>query len=356
MKDLSAFLDHFALPLVKGGELHIGGPVDEATAAHFCEQIDAGGGAAAERVDEARAQVIAELCVRPPPLVLGAIDLRLALTLYNALALAHPDTERFTARSAARARVLAVSLDLAAVPKATTRAEVLGRHGLLWQLPALSRTDLHVRWWTGRAEFRGQRPPRRLLAWPGVRGVHVDRDEVPIHELLGFEEGVALHAALLGASPLTDLATPERVAPGFAWGHAQVVLADVELARAVAHGWIAPGRAPAALPAAGAAWERLLAQTAPAAEVRAATAFLVHVGVLAAMDDASVALEAPGAALFWALPDVVLPVAPILAQPPGVADEARLAARWTARRERAVELLGAHRIAELRQQLAARLG
>jgi hypothetical protein len=356
MKKLEDFLTRFVQPLVAGGDAHVGAPIDEARAAAWSEEI-AAVGAAAEAIDQAREAIAAELCVRPPRLVFGAEELRLAMALYNALALAHPATSTWTARSGARPRVLAVSRALCSLPPPSGQAGLVARHTLLWQLPALSRQDTTVRWWTGKAEFRGQRPPRRLTAWPGLRNVRVDPARVPVHELLGFEEGILLHAALLDASPLTDVLHPDRAAPGFAWGHAGTVLADVELARLVAHAWIAPDRVTATLPAAAAAWERLLHGAAPAVEVRATTAFLVHVGVLAALDEGTPADPADAAlALFWALPDVVEPVELALAAPPGIAAEARLDARWRARRARAVRTLGEDRIDSLRKSLEVRLG
>jgi hypothetical protein len=288
--------------------------------------------------------------------VLGETELRLALALYDVLALAHPATDSWTARDGARRRVLALCRALAGVPAAETRDEIVARHALLHMLPQLVRQDVRVRWWIGHADFKGQKPPRRLTAWPNARNVRVESETVPVHELLGFEEGVLVHAALLAASPLTELLQPDRPSPGFAWGRAGAILRDAELARAVAFAWLAPGRAGPAIAAAAEAWERMLHQAVTPAEARATTAFLVHLAVLAAMDEgATRELEGPAASLFWALPDVIAPIAPAIAMPPGAEADAALVRRWRALRAHALAELGDARVEELRRNAGARL-
>ncbi len=362
LKDAEAFLAGFVAPLVVGGELRVGAPIDEPRAKTWFDA--AGSGALAGStgdIDAARARLVAQAVVRPPELVLGADELRLAVALYNALALAHPDLERWSARAGKRRHVLAVSMAFADLPPAIERETLLARHALLARLFVVARQDVKVSWWTGKAEFKGQRPPSRLIAWPSVRGVRVEQEDVPLAELLGFDEGQRLLAALLDASPLTDVLAPERQAPSFAWRGPGVlaILRDAELARFVAHAWIDPARAPIVLPAAALAWERLLRQAASAAHVRAVTAFLVHVGVLAALADAPATTElgngVAGAGLFWALPQLAARVAPELAAPPGVQAERALADRWAALRERGLGIIGAPMADKLVAMFAARL-
>ncbi len=347
MKDVTAFLTDFVTPLLTGGELRIGRAIDAMRAKQFADAAESGAlaGDTAD-IDAARAAVVAQIVVRPPTLELGVDEMRLCIALYNALALAHPDLEGWTTRSGKRPLVLEVSLALAQLPLALTRPALLARHPMLARLHAAHRQDVRVQWWTGHAEFKGRKPPPRLTAWGGLRRVRVENETVPLAELLGFEEGQRLLAALYEASPLTDILVPERSAPGFSWASAGVVaiLRDAELARFVAHSWITPERAQAALPAAAAAWERMLSQAVDIPHVRAVTAFLTHVGVLASLAEAPLAAEhardAASVGLFWALPELAARVAPELAWPPGLERTSTHAGRWGALRMRGLSMLG----------------
>jgi hypothetical protein len=356
--EASAFLAGVVTPLVQGGELRIGRAIDAARARAHVDVVESGAlaGDTAE-IDAARAAVAAQIVVRPPRLELTGDDLRLCLALYNALALAHPDLEGWTTRSGKRAAVLEVSLELARLPPALDRASLLARHTLLARLHAAARQDVRVRWWTGRAEFKGKTPPPRLTLWPTVRAVRVEHELVPLADLLGFDEGQRLLAALYEASPLTDLLMPERAAPGFTWAQAGAlaILRDAELARHVVHSWITPERQPAVLPAVAAAWERMLSQAVDIPHVRAVTAFLTYVGVLASLAEAPLTAEhardAPAIGLFWALPEIAARVAPELAWPPGLETASPRAGRWSALRLRGLSLLGGNA-----DKLAAMLG
>ena len=88
-RSVSEFLGHFVLPLVRGGDLTVGDPVDAADMRIFEDDLPH---ATVElvAVDEARADVLSELVVRPPALVLDVDELRLAAALHNLLFLAHP--------------------------------------------------------------------------------------------------------------------------------------------------------------------------------------------------------------------------------------------------------------------------
>jgi hypothetical protein len=357
MRPLAAFLSDFVAPLVAGGEVHIGPAVDLATAQRWMQEI--GAGVDTDGVDEPRRALAAGFLVSPPKLALEADELAMAVALYNVLALAHPAMEGLTTRSGARPRVLAVSLGLASRPPAANRRELVGRHTLLSRLFELWRQDVRVRWWTGSAEFRGQKPSSRLQLWPRLRNVRVTGEDVRYGELFAFDEAQKIIAALLDASPLTDHAFPERGMPAFAWSRCRGILTDAELARYLCTVWTEPGRARTALPAAAAAWERLLGRSDEVADVRAVTAFLVHTGVIAALDDPGG--EAEGgltrdAALFWALPELAARVAPELAAPPGLGDEPGLKKRWDALRQRATTALPMVEADRLAGRLAAALG
>jgi hypothetical protein len=366
---VDAFLKGFALPLVRGGEMHVGAPVDQAKVEAWSARLAEASGTI-NLIDAEREAVAAELVVRPPPMAFGGFELRIAAALYDVLALAHPAASSVTARDRAKRHVLETALALADVPPPQTRGDLLERHGLLHNLLDVSRQDTRVSWWTGKAEFRGQKPPARLTRWGSVRRVRVQHETVAIDELLESDEASAVAGRLLRASPLTDLLAPARARPAFAWEGCGQVLRDAELARVVAYRWLGDAsELTAAAAAGGRAWEKLLHGGASADVVRVVTAFLVHLLALLALDEVrerdldapSQAIKAaidsrdPGSLALLAVPEVAASVDPRLAEPPGLADDAPLARRWRAHRAQARGTV-AERVGELAEKLRARLG
>src|SRR5262249_58644986 len=117
----------------------------------------------------------------------------------------------------ARGRRPAPAARLARAGAPETRRELLSRHTLLACLYALHRIDVHVSWWTGRADYRGQAPPKRLLLWPSVRRVREERTEIPVTDVLAGAAPAAL-LLLAAATPLTHaLALGAGHPPRFRW-------------------------------------------------------------------------------------------------------------------------------------------
>jgi hypothetical protein len=116
-----------------------------------------------------------------------------------------------------------------AIPPPKDLGEALARHATFARVFEVVRTDSTVRWWTGSARFRGQPPPRRLLAWRSIRQVRIDAQRVGLAEL---SNGVALPsdaykevlALWLTRSPLTDIANVARSAPAFNWSASTLAL------------------------------------------------------------------------------------------------------------------------------------
>ena len=128
-------------------------------------------------VDDARTDVLSTLVVRPPAFVLER---------RRARARGGPP-QRAVPRASARRGVVGHAIASAAAsstprsslvsqPLTRDRTRVMARHALLHNLFHLTRTDITVSWWTGRARFHGQTPPQRLTAWreraPRARGDH----------------------------------------------------------------------------------------------------------------------------------------------------------------------------------------
>src|SRR5688572_17153644 len=209
---LSEFLDGFARPLVAGGEARIGEPIDPRTVVEW-EIYLSEAAAALEPIDDARATVAGGLVIRPPSLPFGGDDLRLCAALYDALLLVHPDVDRWLARRA-RDRLRESALELARLGPPEGRRDLLARHTTLHNLFGMSRVDVRIRWWTGKASFRGMKPPPRLIAWPSIRRVSEERESMSFAEIMPKDgDDGAVGRAILHASPLTDLLSPARSWP-----------------------------------------------------------------------------------------------------------------------------------------------
>lgn len=378
----ATFLEHFMLPLVRGGDLHIGRPL----AAEDVDQIEQDLAHASEAlvaVDEARADVLAELVVRPPSLVLDGDEVRLAAALHNVLFLAHPDLESWTVGRKARARVIETARRLAAQPLTRSRRRVLARHGLLHNVFAIARTDTRLSWWTGSASYLGQRPPQRLVTWSRVRRVRQDVTTASYGALLGSDEAMPIMSTLLRRSPLTQLLCFHPHAPPLHWEDAAFMLQDPELARTVAYRALAaedPGEQLVIPAHHAAAFEQMLERSPDPDQIRTVAAFLVHLSVLLALAEvrqrdrnarspvlsAALAPERAGKrprglTTFLALPGALEKLEKIdevderLARPPGLDDDERLAARWRVHRAQVAEGLGEAVIDTLAERLARHL-
>jgi hypothetical protein len=355
------FLSAFVQPLVAGGEVHIGAPIPLADSERWEFELD---DASLEltAVDDARTAVLSTLVCRPPALVLEGDDLALAVGLHNALFLVHPRAEEWTVSERARRKIIDTALAQVSRPLTHDRTRVMARHALLHNVFHLTRNDITVSWWTGRARFQGQKPPGRLTAWRGMRRVREDVTVVDFEELLAVPDTAPVIATLLRRTPLTQLLDAHPGAPPLHWEDAVFLLRDAELARAIAYRLV-PDAAPRdqiAGPARlAAAFEQMLERAPDEADVRAVAAFLVHIAALLCFGE--LGLREPGAksplistvlaaeaagqrprglATLFALPGALAAVDRRLATPPGIASAPPLSARWTVHRAQTVELLG----------------
>jgi hypothetical protein len=351
----------FVLPLVRGGELHVGAPISPPALEELQRDLDS---ASAEQVavDDARIDVASLLVCRPPPLLLEPEDLALTVGLYNALAANHPRTDSVLVTEKQRRRVLDAALTMVSQPLTQNRQRVLGRHALLHNVFRLERTDVTISWWTGSARYFGQPPPARLTAWRSVRRVQEDVHTVGFDELLATPEVAPVIATLLRRTPLTQLLSTHRSAPPLHWEDAVFVLRDTELARAVAYRLLpeAPSRDHLfGVARLSSAFEQMLERAPSRADVCAVAAFLCHLNALfclgelhtrephaksplvaAALATDQAGQRPRGLATLLALPQALTVVEPALAEPPGLGAEPKLLARWRAHRAQVLEALG----------------
>jgi hypothetical protein len=361
MRPLAELLERFVLPLVRGGEVVVGKPIStdelatlEDQIPHNLEQVNA--------VDDARTDVVAELVVRSPSMVFDGDELALAAAVHNLLFLGHPRADGWSVSVTARKRVLESAQLMAARNFSQSRSRVLGRHGLLHNVFRLQRTDTKLSWWTGSATFLGQKPPARLRAWRGMRRVREESTTAGYEDLLGTPEIAPVLTAVLRRSPLTQLLSMGREGPPVHWEDTVFLLRDPELARAISYRAIrgAEPKQVAAAPARmAAAFEQMLDRAPAQEDVRAVTAFLVHLNVLLALGETGErdlgarspllsAVLSPeragqrqrGLVTFFALPAAAALVDPRLAVPPGVVEDAALAERWARHRAQVLESVG----------------
>jgi hypothetical protein len=354
---LSELLTDFVRPFVAGGELKVRAPIDRARVEAWTQEID-GVSEATGPIDDAREAIAAELLVRPPRLLFGEVELRLAAAVYDAFALAHPKFDGFPTGRSARERVVGHAMALAEVSEPVSRDEWLARHTLLHNLLDVTRIDISLSWWTGRAEYRGQKPPGRLTAWPSVRRVRQDREVVRLHELCLALRGVPVEviARALQASPLTDLLAPARPVPHFEWTRRVVrLLADVEIGRLVTYHWMGDepelGRLVAHPAAAASALSRLLDNPLSKSETTAVCQLVIHLNVLLALAEARAekslapsplvreALETArpdqehdGLTILLMIPEAAMIVDAARFTPPGLEGEPVAFSRWKAHR------------------------
>lgn len=376
-RSVSEFLSGFVTPLVAGGELRVGRPIDAEDMQVFEDDLPH---ATVDlvAVDEARTEVLSELVVRPPALVLDADELRLAAGLHNLLFLSHPRTDSVAITRGRLRKVAEASQVFVSQPLSRDRTRVLARHALLHNLFDLARVDTSVSWWTGSARFLGQKPPARLTSWSGVRRVRQTTDVAGFAELLSSPEAPPVVGALLRRSPLTQVLGAPEAAPPLRWEDVVFLLRDAELARAIAYVALSP-TAPDELVAAparyAAAFEQMLDRNPEQADLRAVAAFLVHLNVLLALaetrqrdlDGQSALLSSVlaadragqrrrGLTSFFALPAALAQVDPRLAMPPGLREDPALYRRWKQHRAQAIDGVGDAVIETLAGRVARHLG
>jgi hypothetical protein len=200
---------------------------------------------------------------------------------------------------------------------------------------------------------------------------------VRFDDLLAVPDTAPIVATLLRRTPLTQLIDSHPGAPPLHWEDAVFLLRDHELARAVAYRIVpdAPPRdqidGPARL---AAAFEQMLERAPDEADVRAVTAFLVHLSALFCLGEiqmrelnaksplisqvlaAEAAGQRPrGLTTLFALPGALALVDPRLATPPGIESIPALAARWKVHRAQTSELLSDLVIDALAQRLRRHL-
>ncbi len=218
-----ALAEGILAPLVLGGPMELQRPFGAKLALAIGEGRSIVDNDLRARVDTARLRVarsIVAVDVVSPP---SAIEWALAAGFNDLLQVTNHELSSFATRG--RHLDLADAVDdlCARIPPCRTLDEAVSRHATFSRALEVSRTDTNVSWWTGSESFRGQQPPARLLAWPGLRNVRVDKHPVPLARMASsgvhIDESIYLSALThwLSCSPLSDIASAHRESPPFRW-------------------------------------------------------------------------------------------------------------------------------------------
>jgi len=220
-------------PLLTGGELVLHRPFGPKLALALGEGRTVVDNDLRTKIDDARLRVARSLVAVDALPPLSPAEWAMAAAVHDLLQVTNHELSSFATRGR-HDDLLDATLELVQrIPPSATLEEALARHATFSRLLVLRRLDQKVSWWTGSESFRGQKPPARLLAWPGLRNVQVRTEAIDLIAMAGgtpLDEQRYLHLLdqLISCSPLTDLATSYRVTPTFVWSrHTLGVVATV---------------------------------------------------------------------------------------------------------------------------------
>jgi hypothetical protein len=229
--------EHLMAPLVIGGALRPERPIGADVALRMGKEADLSSVSheLVSRVQEARlarARMLAPVDRMDDP---TPEEWTLAATWNDLLQTSNPALDSLLRRRAGDAILESAAFALAHTASPPNARDALSRHSWFGRLLEVARVDTLVSWWTGARTYRGADPPARIIAWPALRRVRVERSE---HGLLDLEPLVVdrsrlseVVAAFLSRTPLTDLATCARRAPAFRWSEATLSLVATRAGR-----------------------------------------------------------------------------------------------------------------------------
>jgi hypothetical protein len=253
---IRSFVSRFLLPLVKGGPLHIGRPLDHRAVDDLWVAFSREPDLQSERLAPAELLAASELSflrtrasrawlLDAPAAALDEETFRLGAALHNVLLLAHPALGDDPTDST-RQRIADSAQALAALGPPPTAISAVHRHSLLARVPEIVQPERVVSHWLGRHRYLGRTPPPRVLALPRLRRVRLDEVRHPWLRDVGVSP-LARPAwqALLTANPLGEALDPLRLEPPLSFARALPVLRFAPLCRLLASRVLDLGLVPA---------------------------------------------------------------------------------------------------------------
>jgi hypothetical protein len=301
---LKRFAADFAVPFLMGGRCVIKDPlgVEGLAAVRHGMSIDI---ALKDACDAQFTEAALFGDVTPAPFDHDTATLLFAV--HELFATCHPQALSFYARTPLFCQ--AATHEVESLPRTLDPGLLVTRHLVVRRAFRTTRTDVHLKWWTGNASFYGEEPPWRLKQWPAMRRLNEDRRTDPMWRiaLAGGDEEVrvarqALMCALLDVSPLSRLlflGDPVQKTLGFSLAlphkmggkQASILdsLDDRPLARAVVDALLSQGIDVSGPPLALALLQGLREGVAPHT-LRRAAELCTHLALLACLVEG----EAPG--------------------------------------------------------------
>jgi hypothetical protein len=233
-------IEQLLAPLAAGRDLHPLSPIGERRAVELARVCPVVEGDAVQEADRARLRVARALGPFDQLPGLAGGDWLLLCALNDLLQVTAPFLTRLFGENRPR-RLLELcgrAIERAAAP--ATIGEALQRHATFSAALGIGRVDTHVAWWVGSRDFRGVKPPARLLAWRRVRRVHTSEQCVRFSEMGDGAEAWApgwrdVVRRWLACSPLTALAGADRLGALFQWSGSVLGLIECGPGRTLAH-------------------------------------------------------------------------------------------------------------------------
>jgi hypothetical protein len=233
------FLREFALPLMKGGEVHLGRPVGWSDIRKLSARLarDRRDALVASEVVQRRQLFAATLLARVEAQPLDQADLRLLAAAHNLLVRGHPEMK---GRVRVQERVAELTRDLADLGPPETDQEAASRYALLAHLPDAVRVEHQVQvgpaWMRVRLKKQGGALglPLRTVARLPSAAVHVRRRAWMKEVGVPACADAALET-LFRACPMLEAMDPMRLHPTLSWRRILPVLHFPSLSRAIAN-------------------------------------------------------------------------------------------------------------------------
>ncbi len=173
----------FLAPLVLGGTMRPEKPIGGKNAlgighGRLPTDIDTVSKVQLARVRVARRVAPVDLFEGAP----SASEWAIASVLHDLVQATHPGFDAVFRRSGPARLLTVAEATLDRIPPPRTAGDALSRHSWFSRMFELARTDVEVKWWTGKQVFLGEEPPSRLTAWPELRKVVQTRTPRPLME------------------------------------------------------------------------------------------------------------------------------------------------------------------------------
>lgn len=231
---LEPFVHRFVVPLLGGGEVHVGRPFKPREVEQMQLELTSALGTSLQFLRLRRAELLT-----PEPDLADPDSEELALWagLHNALCFDHPDRQRVWTRPATWRKLEGTTRTLLTLPMPRELADGLARHVSVEAFLELRRRDTVVGGAGAEIRYIGQSIPRRRFALAAAPLLPTREETVlwigqphapEVHRL--FEDAMR-------ASPLTCLLRPLLAPPGWSPLAASAFLQARGFARAICHRW-----------------------------------------------------------------------------------------------------------------------